>query len=168
MPPVNNKQVIEAGIKKAEIIKNKTVIAMLIYAADKAIGIVASTKKHPYDNYTFNLEQSLAYAVYFGGRIVKMRANERNWSVANPEKYEPWGAYPLDRIHDDGADDAIRFLESYSSESPFEIVIIAGAEYAINVEEHWEEEGDPIRVLWGAFTFLSMNTVKTAKKFKIK
>lgn len=162
MPPVNNKSVIEAGIKKAQGIAD-----MIIYATLEDVCVEAIEKiryVHPYMNQTVNLQQSIACAIYHDGQIVYMDWTDRDWSVALPQFLYKRG----DGIHDDGPKDAKDFLESYSSSKTWEVVFIAGAEYAQNIEEYYKSRGSKIAVLWGAFTFISMNTVKIAKTHKLK
>ena len=166
--PYDNKSVIESGVKKAQGIADMIIYATLEDVCVEALEISRGFPGHPYDNFTYNLQQSIACAIYHEGGIVFEDWTDRDWSVANPAKYEPWGAYPGDGIHDDGPSDAKDFLDSYVSSQPWEVVFIAGAEYADNIERFYREKGDPIRVLWGAFTFISMNTVKIAKTHKLK
>lgn len=162
MPPVDNKVVLQEGFKKAQAIADRIIYQTLEDVCAEAIDI--SRGKHAYDNFTYNLEQSIACAIYHNGAIVFEDWTNRDWSSADEGSAELQG----DGIHDDGPNDAKEFLEAYVSTRPWEVVFIAGAEYAQNIEEKYREKGDRVAVLWGAFTFLSMNTVKSAKKFKLK
>lgn len=162
MPPVNNKSVIEAGIKKAQGIADMIIYATLEDVCVEALEI--SRENHAYDNYTVNLQQSIACAIYHDGGVVFMDWTDRDWSQSKDEYKNLQG----DGIHDNGSKDAKDFLDNYVSSKSWEVVFIAGAEYAQNIEKKYIEKGDRVAVLWGAFTFISMNTVKIAKTHKLK
>lgn len=151
---------LDEGIAKAMAIAEKAIYKLLEEVCVDAIAI--SRENHPYGNYTYNLEQSIACAIYRNGEIVFMDWTERDWSKASPERQKLKG----DGIHDDGSDEARDFLESYTPSKSWEVVFIAGAEYAQNIEQKYA--GDSVRVLWGSFTFIDRNLLKEARKVKIK
>ena len=151
---------LDEGIAKAMAIAEKAIYNLLEGVCVDAIAV--SRESHPYKNYTHNLEQSIACAVYHNGQMVFMDWTERDWTKASSEYQKLKG----DGIHDDGSDAARDFLESYIPSKPWEVVFIAGAEYAQNVEQKYA--GGSVRVLWGSFTFIDRNLLKEARKVKIK
>lgn len=158
-----DKAALATGIQKAKDIADKTIYTMLLRVCEDAINISRNPMKHPYGNYSFNLEQSIAYAIYKDGEIIKIDWTERDWTKAEQIiRME----LQSDEAHNNGSDNARDFLENYIATKKWEVVFVAGAEYARYIEDKYD--GDAVGVLWGAFTFISHNMAKEARRNKIR
>lgn len=149
------------GIQKAKDIADRKIFDILSGVCDDAIKV--SRLKHPYGNYSYNLEQSIACAIYHNGNIVYLDWTDRDWSKASGEIIVK---YRGDERHENGSDNAKDFIESYTPTKKWEVVFVAGAEYAKFIEDKYN--GDAVGVLWGSFTFISHNMIKEARRNKLK
>lgn len=100
--------------------------------------------EHNFDNRTFNLEESYGYAVFHNGVMITQRVEGAS----------------------DGSQKAIDFLVSYTSTKSWELVVIAGADYAANLQGYVRKTdgfrsvaGDELDVLNRSFTFVALESL---------
>ena len=81
---------------------------------------VAKAKEHLWQNRTFNLEDSIGYAIYYNGASVYQKVDSKKASEMKNGKY--------------GHDEAIDFLTAYSAGDGYTLVVVAGMYYALPLE----------------------------------
>lgn len=160
---VDNRKVLVEGFKKAEAIKNRIVLGALIEVCRKTVESVRS--EHPFENFTWNLEQSIACAVYHNNQVVYVNNEQRDWGAADPGVYLQFGAHPGDGVHDDGPDVAMQIIDSYSCTQPWEILFVAGADYAASIEKKYQITAGEA---WGAMTIMARSVKPELLRRKLK
>ncbi|MEF9922970.1 MAG: hypothetical protein RR854_00150 [Muribaculaceae bacterium] len=142
----DNAKTLRDGIVKANAIKDAHIIGAL--RAVLSVTIDDAVAKHNYDNQTGNLEGSYGWAIYHNGQMIDVEV-------------KGGGA---------GATMAYNELETYLSFHDLEGVVIAGAEYADELEEYVRHtdgflsvSGDKLFVLGKFFDFHSRGFVETLK-----
>ena len=163
IPNKNNSKVLADGIAKAKQMEERIIFDTLHQLCKEGIDLIR--EEHPYKNYTFNLEQSLAYAIYKDGGIIEMDWLERDWNVADEDVYGTYrdrGYKRWEESHNNGSSNARAFLEQYTPETRWAVVFVAGAEYAKFIQKKYNS--DSVGVLWGAFTLLQAELLPTIQK----
>lgn len=142
MSKINNKEVLTSGCKRALKIKDKVISKALMNIAKDAVSVAVDS--HNFDNQTFNLEESYGYAVFHNGIMIDQM-------VEGASK---------------GSQKAIDFLASYTSKKSWGLVVIAGADYAANLQGYIRKTdglrsvaGDELDVLNKSFTFVALESL---------
>lgn len=143
---IDNTRALNAGLVKA--ITTKDAIIQSAFRAVLSATIEDAVANHNYDNQTFNLENSYGWAIYHNHVMVESDVKGAG----------------------DGATRAQAFLSSYLSFHDWEGVVIAGADYAIYVEDFIRKHngvlshtGDKLFVLGKFFDYHSSGFIETLK-----
>lgn len=143
---VDNTRALNAGFEKAIMMKDAAIQSA--FRAVLSATIDDAVAKHNYDNQTFNLENSYGWAIYHNQTMIESDV------IGNSE----------------GAARAQAFLSSYLSFQAWEGVVIAGAEYAKDLEGYvrrsdgiLSQSGDELFVLGKFFDYHSSGFVETLK-----
>lgn len=146
MSRINNKKVLTSGCKRALKIKDRVIAAAFMNIAQDALKVAVD--EHNFDNQTFNLEESYGYAVFHNGIMIDQRIEGAS----------------------EGSQKAIDFLVSYTSTKSWELVVIAGADYAANLQGYVRKTdgyrsvaGDELDVLNQSFTFVALESLEYFK-----
>lgn len=115
----SNLKAINDGVKIANLIKNRSVVLALEDIAVKAIDYALANKG--YENRTFNLHDSFGYAIYVNGELEKVKMTDAKAVI--PDSYG-----------NQGRDIGYEFLVDYRPRSNFDLVIVAGENYAATLE----------------------------------
>lgn len=142
MSKINNKEVLTSGCKRALKIKDKVISKALMNIAKDAVSVAVDS--HNFDNQTFNLEESYGYAVFHNGIMIDQMVEGAS----------------------EGSQKAIDFLVSYTSTKSWELVVVAGADYAANLQGYIRKSdglrsvaGDELDVLNKSFTFVALESL---------
>lgn len=145
-PKIDNYKTLINGAKIAAKIKDELIERSLVDICNKAIQV--AIEKHNFDNQTYNLEESYGYAIYHNGIMINQKIEGAS----------------------DGSMKAASYLNSYNPIKDWECVIIAGADYAANLEGYIRrtdgnrsKAGDMLRVLSDSFNFVSLESIKSFK-----
>lgn len=138
----NNLKVMEAGIAKANRIKDALVINALKQIGKDALNVAQDT--HTFDNQSKNLEDSFTYGLFHNGVMIEKK------SIGSSN----------------GTAIADTFLGEYTPTKTFELVVVAGAKYGQKLEG-WvrstdgvlSKAGDTLIVLNESFVFVSTESI---------
>ena len=113
----NNQQAIDSSIVDIMTMTHTAIIDEF-----KRLGKIGveKAKDHLWKNRTFNLEDSIGFAVYYNGASVYQEVDSKKASEQKNSKY--------------GHDEAVNFLNSYSAGDGYTLVVVAGMYYALPLE----------------------------------
>ena len=113
----NNQQAIDSSIVNIMTMTHTAIIKEF-----KRLGKIGvdKAKDHIWQNRTFNLEDSIGFAVYYNGASVYQEVDSKKASEQKDGKY--------------GHDEAVNFLNSYSAGDGYTLVVLAGMYYALPLE----------------------------------
>ena len=113
----NNQQAIDSSIVNIMTMTHRAIIDEF-----KRLGKIGveKAKDHLWQNRTFNLEDSIGFAVYYNGDSVYQEVDSKKASEKKDGKY--------------GHDEAVNFLNSYSAGDGYTLVVVAGMYYALPLE----------------------------------
>jgi len=143
---MSNIDIINKGIEKAKLIRDKAILESLKSIAAQSIAHAMEVKG--YDHKTFNLHDSYGYGVYKDGSLVYMHMND-------PE------AVNADSKGTKGSILGSDFIKGYSSGRGWSLIVVAGEFYAATLEKLYH-----LDVLTGAYQFTGDNFMDTFKKMK--
>lgn len=139
---IDNKKVFDNGSAVANAMKDALIINALYNICNDAIRVAIDT--HNFDNQTENLEESYSFGIYHKGVLTRQFTE---------------GASK-------GSELATSYLESYKSSKQWECVIIAGADYASNLEGYIRQtdgerskKGDELIVLSDSMNFVELESI---------
>ena len=142
---MTNDQVLTQGMARVMDIANDAIIESLSELAEKSIEHVLTVTRG-YKHRTFNLNDSYGYAIYKNGQVRKKWMNQ-------PEATKP------DTKGESGAQMGSSFLDRFASTGNWQLVIVAGEFYAVDVQFTYN-----LDVLTGAFQYTQDNFLADFKK----
>lgn len=147
------KEQFEAGIKKAKLIRQNTVLEGLRLFMESCVDY--AYKNHEFRNLTFNTQDSYGGAVYFKGKMYgshyfleqKAEKGTINMQIKTDGQF--------------GHEKSLDFLRSYRPQSEFAICVTTGTEYS-----QFLERVRGLDVLTGTFEFAKDEFFKSFKPIK--